>query len=376
MSRLTVLFAPDSFKGSLTSVQVTRALADGWSRARPDDTLEHAPLGDGGEGSIHAIAFAGGWDWIQARVSGPLGDEVNAGWLRSVDGLRAFVELAEASGLSRVESGRRDPIRASTRGTGELVQKALDAGVERIIVGIGGSATTDGAKGLLEALGARDDGADLDLSGLDRRLVNVDLQIACDVSNPLLGPAGAAATYGPQKGATPAQVAELDERLGRWADRLERATGRTERDTPGAGAAGGTGFGMLAIADRFRSLVLRPGVDLVMDATGFDEKLGRADLVVTGEGRIDEQTAFGKTALGVARRASAAGVPCLAIGGGVTPGGIDALRPLGVVVVPVVEQPVTVEAAMAAGTAPVERCGERIARLVDLGRLLAASSGT
>ena len=373
---LTVLFAPDSFKGSLTSVQVARALADGWSAARSGDTIEHAPLGDGGEGSIHAIAFAGGWEWIQATVTGPLETDVNAGWLRSEDRTRGFIELAEASGLSRVEPGAHDPIRASTRGTGQLLEKALAAGLQRIILGIGGSATTDGGLGILEALGARDDGTDVDLSGLDPRLASVDLEIACDVSNPLLGPTGAAATYGPQKGATPAQVTELDGRLERWADRLERATGRRERDTPGAGAAGGTGFGMLAIADRFRSLVLRPGVDLVMDATGFDEKLGRADLVVTGEGRIDEQTAFGKTALGVARRASAAGVPCLAIGGGVTPGGIDALRPLGVVVVPVVEQPVAVEAAMAAGTAPVERCGERIARLVDLGRLLAASSGT
>ena len=373
---LNVLFAPDSFKGSLTSVQVARALADGWSAARSGDTIEHAPLGDGGEGSIHAIAFAGGWEWIQATVTGPLETDVNAGWLRSEDRTRGFIELAEASGLSRVEPGAHDPIRASTRGTGQLLEKALAAGLQRIILGIGGSATTDGGLGILEALGARDDGTDVDLSGLDPRLAGIDLEIACDVSNPLLGPTGAAATYGPQKGATPAQVTELDGRLERWADRLERATGRRERDTPGAGAAGGTGFGMLAIADRFRSLVLRPGVDLVMDATGFHEKLGRADLVVTGEGRIDEQTAFGKTALGVARRASAAGVPCLAIGGGVTPGGIDALRPLGVVVVPVVEQPVTVEAAMAAGTAPVERCGERIARLVDLGRLLAASSGT
>jgi len=373
---LNVLFAPDSFKGSLTSVQVARALADGWSAARSGDTIEHAPLGDGGEGSIHAIAFAGGWEWIQATVTGPLETDVNAGWLRSEDRTRGFIELAEASGLSRVEPGAHDPIRASTRGTGQLLEKALAAGLQRIILGIGGSATTDGGLGILEALGARDDGTDVDLSGLDPRLASVDLEIACDVSNPLLGPTGAAATYGPQKGATPAQVTELDGRLERWADRLERATGRRERDTPGAGAAGGTGFGMLAIADRFRSLVLRPGVDLVMDATGFDEKLGRADLVVTGEGRIDEQTAFGKTALGVARRASAAGVPCIAVGGGVTPGGIDALRPLGVVVVPVVEQPVTVEAAMAAGTAPVERCGERIARLVDLGRLLAASSGT
>jgi glycerate kinase len=371
---LTVLFAPDSFKGSLTSVQVARALADGWSAARPGDTIAHAPLGDGGEGSIHAIAFAGGWEWIQATVAGPLETEVNAGWLRSNDGTRAFIELAEASGLSRVEPGTRDPIRASTRGTGELVEKALAADIHRIVLGIGGSATTDGGLGILEALGARDDGNDLDLSGLDPRLAGVDLEIACDVTNPLLGPAGAAATYGPQKGATPTQVTELDRRLEAWADRLERATGRRERDTPGAGAAGGTGFGLLAIADRFRSLVLRPGIDLVMDAAGFAEKLARADLVITGEGRIDEQTAFGKTALGVARRAAAAGVPCIAVGGGVTPGGIDALRPLSVVVVPVVERPLTVEEAMAAGSAPVERCGERIARLVDLGRLVVASS--
>ena len=371
---LMVLFAPDSFKGSLTSVQVARALADGWSTARPADTIEHAPLGDGGEGSIHAIAFAGGWDWIQATVAGPLESDINAGWLRSNDGTRAFIELAEASGLSRVEPGTHDPVRASTRGTGQLIEKALGAGIQRIVVGIGGSATTDGGLGILEALGARDDGHEVDVSRLDPRLADVDFEISCDVSNPLLGPTGAAATYGPQKGASLAQVTELDQRLASWADRLERATGRRERDTPGAGAAGGTGFGLLAIADRFRSLVLRPGVDLVMDATGFAEKLARADVVVTGEGRIDEQTAFGKTALGVARRAEDAGVACIAVGGGVTPAGIDALRPLGVVVVPVVEQPTTVEEAMAAGTAPVERCGERIARLVDLGRLLAASS--
>jgi glycerate kinase len=364
--RLTVLFAPDSFKGSLTSVQVTRALADGWSAARPADTIEHAPLGDGGEGSIHAIAFAGGWEWIQATVAGPLESDVNAGWLRSNDGTRAFIELAEASGLSRVEPGAHDPIRASTRGTGQLVEKALAADIHRIILGIGGSATTDGGLGILEALGARDDGNDLDLSRLDPRLASVDLEIACDVSNPLLGPTGAAATYGPQKGATPAQVTELDRRLGRWADRLEHATGRRERDTPGSGAAGGTGFGLLAIADRFRSLVLRPGIDLVMDAAGFADKLARADVVVTGEGRVDEQTAFGKTALGVARRAAAAGVPCIAVGGGVTPEGIAALAPFGVVVVPVVERPITVEEAMAAGSAPVERCGERIARLVTI----------
>jgi glycerate 2-kinase len=371
---MRVLFAPDSFKGSLTSVQVTRALADGWSAARPDDAIEHAPLGDGGEGSIHAVAFAGGWEWIQTKAVGPLGSEVPAGWLRSDDGQRAFVELAEASGLSRVEPGTLDPVGATTRGTGQLIERALDRGIRRIVLGIGGSATTDGGRGILEALGARDDGAEVDLSGLDRRLADVDLEIACDVSNPLLGATGAAATYGPQKGATPTQVAELDERLGRWANRLERATGRRERDTPGAGAAGGTGFGLLAIADRFRTLVLRPGVELVMEATGFDAKLAQSDLVFTGEGRIDAQTAFGKTALGVARRARDAGVPCVAVGGGVTPEGIDALAAVGAIAVAVVEGPQSVEEAIAAGTGPVVRCAERIARLVTVPERIGASS--
>jgi glycerate kinase len=373
---LTVLFAPDSFKGSLTSVQVARALADGWRVARPTDRLEHAPLGDGGEGSIHAVAFAGGWDWIQATVTGPLGLAVNAGWLRSEDGQRAFVEMAEASGLSRVRPDERDPIRATTRGTGELLEQALDGGVRRIILGIGGSATTDGGRGILEALGARDDGTDVDLGGLDPRLADVDLEIACDVSNPLLGPRGAAAIYGPQKGATVAQVGELDTRLASWADRLERATGRRERETAGAGAAGGTGFGLLTIADRFRSFALQPGIDLVMAATGFDEKLSHSDLAITGEGRVDAQTAFGKTALGVARRAQAAGVPCIAVGGGVEAAGIEALGAVGAVTVPVVERPQSVEEAMAAGTAPLERCGERIARLASLGALVAGSSGS
>jgi glycerate kinase len=372
--RITVLFAPDSFKGSLTSVAVGRSLADGWTRARPDDRVEHSPLGDGGEGSIHAVAFAGGWEEVRTHASDPLGRKIDVTWLRSDDGGRAYIELAEASGLSRVASDELDPIRASTRGTGELLRRAIDLGIRRIILGIGGSATTDGAAGILEALGARDVGDRLDLAGLDRRLAEVDLEIACDVSNPLLGPTGAAATYGPQKGATPAQVAELDARLAGWADRLEAATGRTARLTPGAGAAGGTGFGLLALADRFGSVRLRPGVELVMEATDFAAKLERADLVVTGEGRVDDQTAYGKTALGVARRAAQARVPCVVVGGGVTPEGIAALAELGAVVVPVVEQPQTVEGAMAAGVEPVERCGERIGRLVTVGALVAASS--
>ena len=369
---LTVVIAPDSFKGSLTSVQVAAALRDGWLRARPSDVVLLAPLADGGEGTLEAIAATGGWEWQVAAVADPLRRPVQARWLRSADGRQAVVEMAEASGLSRVAAAERDPVGATSVGTGQLILAAVGAGVSDIVLGIGGSATTDGGAGILAALGASIDeagDAGVTVHALDPRLGAVDLRLACDVTNPLLDDEGAAATYGPQKGASPQQVAELDARLGSWADRLEAATGRHERDTPGAGAAGGIGFALLAIRDRFRSFALCPGVDLVMDVTGFAAKLAEADLVITGEGRIDAQTAFGKTALGVARRAHARGMPCIAIGGGVTPEGIKALAGLAIVV-PVTEQPQAVEEAMAAGTAPLERCAERIARLVELGRRL------
>ncbi|HEX3428678.1 MAG TPA: glycerate kinase [Candidatus Limnocylindrales bacterium] len=377
---LVVLIAPDSFKGSLTSVEVARALAAGWARARPRDEVLLAPLADGGEGTLVAIEAAGGWEWRESPTTDPIGRPIPAAWLRSTDGRRAVIELAAASGLSRLRHDELDPLGASTRGTGTLLRAALDDGVRDITLGIGGSATNDGGAGILEALGAvvsldRERVEQIDLSDLDPRLADTHLRIACDVTNPLLGERGAAATYGPQKGATPDQVAELDRRLGHHADALERASGRIERETPGAGAAGGTGFGLLAVGDRFASLALVPGIDVVMAAADFAGKLARADVVITGEGRIDEQTAFGKTALGVARRAEAAGVSCIAVGGGVTPAGIEALRPIGAVVVPVSEGPQTVDEAMAAGPDPVERCGERIARLLDLGRELAASSG-
>jgi glycerate kinase len=363
--RLTVLFAPDSFKGSVTSIDVARALAAGWARARPADELLLAPLADGGEGTLAAIEAAGGWEWRTANVQDPLGRRTNARWLASTTGDRAVVELAEASGLSRVGPAERDPVGAHTYGTGEVLASVIDAGIRRITLGIGGSATSDGGCGLLSALGlALDPGVSLDR--LNPRLSDVDLAVACDVTNPLLGERGAAATYGPQKGATPEQVVELERLLGVWADWLEAATGRRERETPGAGAAGGVGFGLLSLRDRFRSFALRPGIDLVMDAIGFDDKLARTDLVITGEGRIDAQTAFGKTALGVAVRAHARGVPCIAVGGGVTAEGSEALRGLAVAV-PVVERPQTVEEAVAAGSAPIERCGERLASLVSIG---------
>ncbi len=372
---LTVLVAPDSFKGSLTSVEVARALASGWARARPDDRLVLAPLADGGEGTLVAIEAAGGWTWQEAEAHDPLGRPLTARWLRSTDGTRAVVELAAASGLSRLSPAERDPAGASTYGTGEVLRAVLDAGVRRIDLGVGGSATTDGGLGILAALGLAmtiQPAVAVHLEELDPRLAEVSLRIACDVTNPLLGPRGAAAVYGPQKGASPPDVHELDGALGRWADALEAATGRRERDTPGAGAAGGATFGLACLRDRFAGFAIRPGVELVMDAAGFAASLARADLVVTGEGRIDGQTAFGKTALGVAQRAAAAGVGCIAVGGGVEPDGILALAGVGAIAVPVAERPQSVEEAMAAGAAPLERCGERLARLVGIGRDMSA----
>jgi glycerate 2-kinase len=384
--RLTVVFAPDSFKGSLSSVEVARALADGWARARPKDALLLAPLADGGEGTLAAIEAAGGWERERTEVLRPDSWMIQAAWLRSTDGERAVIELAQASGLSLLEPEARRPLLLTTFGTGQLIVAVLDAGIRRITLGIGGSATNDGGSGILQALGARpldetgnppveeptatipilfDSIVRFDLDGLDPRLAEVDLRIACDVSNPLLGPSGATAVYGPQKGATAQDREILEGALERFADALEAATGRRERDTPGAGAAGGVGFGLLSLRDRFRSLELVPGVDLVAEETGLDAKLATADIVLTGEGRIDAQTAFGKTALGVARRAQAAGVRSIAVGGSVEPEGAAALARLGVEVVPVHERPIAVEDAIAAGAAPLVACGERLARSVD-----------
>jgi len=268
--------------------------------------------------------------------------------------------------MSPVPAHLRDPVAATTQGTGEVLCAVLAAGIRHVVLGIGGSATTDGGAGILEALGARVGVDAVDLSDVDPRLAESELRVACDVTNPLLGEHGAAATYGPQKGANPAQVRELDARLAQFADAVEKAVGRRERDTAGAGAARGAAFALLALRDRFASLELLSGVDLVIAETGLEDKVRKSNLVITGEGRIDAQTAYGKTALGVARLAAQTGVPCVAVGGGVEPEGIAALDGLGVVVVPVVEKPQSVEEAISAGAAPVLRCGERIARLVSL----------
>ena len=382
--RLRVLVAPDSFKGSLSSVEVARALAEGWSRARSSDELILAPLADGGEGTLAAIAETGGWEWRECPAHDPLCRPLTARWLLSADGKRAAVELAEASGLSRLPEGEpRSPLTATTEGTGEVLQAVLDAGVRHILMGVGGSATTDGGSGLLHALGVWYRGgsgaslpgpipdlAAIDLAALDQRLGELEMRIACDVTNPLLGEQGAAAVYAFQKGAWPEDVEALEAWLTHYADLLETEAGTRARDIPGSGAAGGTSFGLLCLAARMRSLELVPGIDVVMQETGFDERLAGADLVITGEGRVDEQTAYGKTALGVARRAAASGVPCLAVGGGVTPEGVAALARVGTVAVSVLDLPMTLEDAMSRAAPLVATAGERLARLVELGTVV------
>ncbi len=378
---LHVLLAPDSFKGSLSSVEVTRALAEGWARARPGDALVAAPLADGGEGTLAAIAEAGGWEWQECLAHDPLGRPLVARWLRSADGLRAALELAEASGLSRLADGEpRAPLAATTDGTGEILRAILDDGIRDVVMGVGGSATTDGGSGILRALGAAftsdverplpgpvPDLSAIDLSGLDGRLATVRMRVACDVTNPLLGELGAAAVYAPQKGAWPEDVEALDTWLARYAVLLEAASGVSARNRPGAGAAGGAGFGLLCLASRMSAFELIPGVDLVMQAIGFDDKLASADVVVTGEGSVDAQTAFGKTALGVARRAGAAGIPCVAVGGSVTAEGAAVLAREGAACLPVLDRPIELREAMAEAAALVSAAGERLARLVDAG---------
>ena len=388
--RLRVLLAPDSFKGSLTSVEVARALASGWSRARPGDELILAPLADGGEGTLAAIAESGGWEWQGCPAHDALGRPLTARWLRSLDGERAAVELAEASGLSRLPADEpRAPLAATTEGTGEILRAVLDAGVRHVVMGVGGSATTDGGAGLLRAVGVWYRGgspqplpgpvpdlAAVDLASLDVRLSELELRVACDVTNPLLGEQGAAAVYALQKGAWPDDIANLEAWLAYYADLLEAAAGVQARNRSGAGAAGGTSFGLMCLAPHLRSFELIPGVELVMQETGFDARLAVADLVITGEGQVDAQTAFGKTALGVAKHAAAAGVPCLAVGGSVTAEGAAVLAAHGCVAVPVVDRPMALRDAMAEAAPLVTSAGERLARLVAVGALVADRLGS
>jgi glycerate kinase len=335
-----VLVAPDKFKGTLTAEDVARAVAEGWRQVRPGDQIEAVPLADGGEGTLEALVAALGGERRSATVTGPLGDQVDAefGLARSGEVTLGVVEMARASGLQLVPPERRDARRSTTRGTGELIVAADGAGASKVIVCIGGSATNDGGAGMAQALGARlldPAGADLPGGGaalldLDRieldgeapRLARaLDVLVASDVDNPLLGPEGASAVYGPQKGATPEDVELLERALTRYADVIRRDLGIDVRDRPGAGAAGGLGAGLMAFLDAD----LRPGIEVVMDAVRFRDRAEGADLIITGEGKLDDQSLHGKTPAGVMSVAKELGVPVAIVCGqaSVAPDGVE-----------------------------------------------------
>jgi len=383
-----VVVAPGAFKGSLPAKDVAAALAEGVERVWPAARLERLPLSDGGDGWVDSMVSAADGSFFEVRVRGPVGDEVEAryGLIDSEGVTIAVVEMAAASGLALVPREGRDPRVATTYGTGELIRHALDRGAQKLLVGVGGSATNDGGAGMACALGARfvdADGEELppggaalahldrvDLSGLDARLGDVEVVVASDVENPLLGVNGASAVYGPQKGATPEMVEDLDSALCHFADVVEDAVGRRLRDEPGAGAAGGLGFGLMALC----GAQLRPGVELALDSLEADRVIQGASLVLTAEGMLDSQTLAGKLPVGVARRARRHGVPVVAVGGAVAPmepSLVERFHEEGIVVLcSSVEAPASEDELMDPdGTRRrLERAAERITRLVELGR--------
>ena len=343
---MRIVVAPQAFKESLSAREAAEAIARGVRRALPSAEVVLLPVADGGDDTLETLVDTTGGEYREAQVTGPVGEQVRARWGVLGDGVTAVVEAAEACGMVRMPPHHpRDPSRTTTRGVGELVRHALDQGHRRIIVGVGGSATNDGGAGMAQALGirllvrlGRDVGPGgaallelerLDASGRDPRIAETTVTVAVDVSNPLCGPEGAAATYGPQKGATPEVVVLLDGAMARMADVVQRDLGLDVRDLPGAGAAGGMGAGLVA----FLGAELRPGADLVCEAVDLEHYVKGADLVIVGEGRLDWQTAFNKAPFAVARRAGQHGVPVLALVGSLGPGheqlaehGLDRVR--------------------------------------------------
>ncbi len=321
---MRIVIAPDKFKGSLSAAQVAAAITAGLRAVCPGAELVTIPVADGGEGTVDA-AVAAGFERVPVTAAGPTGDPVQASYARR--GEVAVVELACVCGLARLPGGRREPLTASSFGAGEVLRTALEAGARRIILGVGGSASTDGGAGLLQALGARvldaqgeqiglgeaalRDVASLDLAGLHPALRAAVIILAADVDNPLTGPDGAAEVYGPQKGAGPAEVAVLADGLRRWAAVVAAATGADWSQAPGSGAAGGVGFAARAVL----AAQSRPGIGLVLELAGFDAALAGADLVITGEGSLDRQSLAGKAPVGVARAAARLGIPVVAVAG-------------------------------------------------------------
>ncbi len=377
---MKIVVAPDSFKGSVTALQAANAIEQGLRRVFPDAIIEKIPMADGGEGTVQSLVDATSGDIRTQRVLDPLGNEIDAEFGILADGETAVIEMASASGLPLVPLNRRNPLRTTTYGTGQLIRATLEAGCRRLIIGIGGSATNDGGAGMAEALGVkflRADGnpidrgggglgklASIDITGLHPAIAETKTVVACDVNNPLIGPNGASHVYGPQKGATPEMVKTLDSHLTHFDKVLTRTLGQAFNDIPGAGAAGGLGAGLMA----FLNAKLRLGIDIMVDAVKLKERMKGASLVFTGEGQLDFQTAFGKTPVGVAKVAKADNIPVIAIAGGIGDGaeavyeaGIDAM--LGIV-----QAPMSLEDAVEDALQLIADAAEQAARLVAIGQ--------
>jgi len=320
-----IVVAPDSFKGSLTAVEVADAIEQGIREIFPEAEIVKIPMADGGDGTVQCLVTATGGKILKEKVTGPLGDEVLASYGILGDKKTAVIEMAEASGLTLVPENKRNPLITTTYGTGQLIKAALDQGCRKMIVGIGGSATNDGGAGMVQALGVKlldKDEEELGFGGgelkkvfridtkyLDNRLSETKVLVASDVSNPLCGPKGASWIYGPQKGATPEVIEELDESLAHFAEIVKRDLNKDVKDIPGAGAAGGLGASLMAFLDA----ELRPGIDIVIEIVKLERAIKGADLVITGEGKIDSQTIYGKAPIGVAKIAQKYNIPVIAV---------------------------------------------------------------
>lgn len=372
---MKIVIAPDSFKESLTALEVAQAIQQGFARVFPEAEYQLVPMADGGEGSVQSLIDATHGSLQKISVIAPLANSVEAFFGLSGDKKTAFIEMAAASGLHLVPIEQRNPLVTTSYGTGQLIKAALDLGVEKIILGIGGSATNDGGVGMLQALGARFLNTEqqeisfggealsqiqqIDLSSLDSRLKQVEFEVACDVDNPLCGERGASAIFGPQKGATTEMVKTLDHALLHFAETVKSQLGIEIAEQAGAGAAGGMGGGLLLLPN----VMLRSGVQIILEATELAEKLVDADLVVTGEGRMDAQSIAGKTPIGVAKTAKQFGKPVIAIVGSlkedypvVYQHGIDA-------VFPIIRQVSNLETVLKSGKENLISTAENVARL-------------
>ncbi len=377
---MKIVIAPDSFKGTNTSLAVASHIEEGILRVYPDAQCIKVPVADGGEGTVDSVIDALGGKKETVKVCGPLGKKRNATY--GLAGETAVIEMAEASGLPLIPDDKRNPMLATSRGTGDLILDALDKGCRKIIMGIGGSATNDGGTGLARALGYRfldadgtellegggslDNLASIDVSAVDKRLKDVEIMVACDVTNPLLGEEGASFVYGPQKGADPSMVRHLDKALERLADIAENCLGIEARNIPGSGAAGGLGFGLIA----FCGADLKSGIDIVLDTVKLDSYFGDADLVITGEGRMDSQSVNGKVPVGVAGRAKKHGLPVLAIVGDMGPGAMDVL-PYGVdSIMSTVNRAMPLNEALDKSSPLMVEAAERAMRMIAMGMSL------